>query len=88
MKRGRLEILKDTLKVIQENRNSIKPTILLRKSRMSSSRFKDYYQELISQGFIKEILNKEERYATLTEKGFRFLDRYKAIIEFIDEFDL
>ena len=88
MKRGRLEILKDTLRVIQENRNSIKPTVLLRKSRMSSSRFKDYYQELISQGFIKEILHKEERYATLTEKGFRFLDRYKAIIEFIEEFDL
>jgi len=87
-KREKLEILRDTLKVVQENRNAIKPTILLRKSRMSSSRFKEYYNELIESGFIKETTHNNEKFITLTDKGYKFLDRYKSIIEFIEEFDL
>ncbi len=88
-KRGRLEILKDTLRIIKENRNMIKPTVLLRKSKMSSSRFKEYYNELIQGGFINEIHNKnDERFIELTQKGYRFLERYKSIMEFIEEFEL
>ncbi len=87
-KREKLEILRDTLKVIQENRNAIKPTILLRKSRMSSSRFKEYYNELIGSGLVKETTHNQDKFITLTDKGYRFLDRYKSIIEFIEEFDL
>jgi len=87
-KRERLEILKDTLKIIQENRNAIKPTILLRKSKMSSSRFKQYYNDLVAQGFIKETIHNNEKFASLADKGYKFLERYKTIMEFIDEFDL
>ena len=87
-KRERLEILKDTLKTIQENRNAIKPTILLRKSKMSSSRFKEYYTELISQGFVKEISHDGEKFISLGDKGYRFLERYRSIMDFIEEFDL
>ncbi len=84
-KRERLEILRDTLRIIQENRNQIKPTILLRKSKMSSLRFKEYYNELISRGFLRE---NSDKTISLSEKGFRFLERYKSIIEFINEFEL
>jgi predicted transcriptional regulator len=84
-KRERLEILKDTLKIIQENRNQIKPTILLRKSKMSSLRFKEYYNELIARGFVKE---NNDKTISLSEKGFKFLERYKSIIDFIEEFEL
>lgn len=88
-KRGRLEILQDTLKIIRDNRNFIKPTVLLRKSKMSSSRFKDYYTELLSGNFIKEIIrSKNEKFISLTDKGFRFLERYKMIVNFIEEFEL
>ena len=87
-KRERLEILKDTLKIIQENRNAIKPTVLLRKSKMSSSRFKEYFNDLISQGFVKETEHGQEKFISLADKGYRFLDRYKSIIDFIEEFDL
>jgi predicted transcriptional regulator len=87
-KREKLEILRDTLKTIQQNRNSIKPTILLRKSKMSSSRFKEYYTELIAQGFIKEISHEGEKFISLGDKGYRFLERYKSIVDFIEEFDL
>jgi len=87
-KRGKLEILKDTLRIIKENRNLIKPTVLLRKSKMSSSRFKEYYNDLLEGGFVSEVHRKGERFIELTEKGYRFLDRYRAIVEFIEEFEL
>ena len=89
IKRGKLEIMKDILRIIQENRNSIKSTPLLRKSKLSSSSFKDYYAELIEKSLIKEITGKQgEKFIILTEKGFKFLEKYKTIINFIDEFEL
>ena len=89
VKRGKLEIMRDILKIIQDNRNSIKPTPLLRKSKMSSTGFKEYYIELIEKKFIREVtLEKKDKYVILTEKGFKFLERYKTIVDFIDEFDL
>ena len=88
-KRAKLEIMRDILKIIQENRNSIKPTPLLRKSNLSSKGFKEYYFELLKRELIKEITNsKGEKYLTLTGKGFKFLEKYKSIITFIEEFEL
>ena len=87
-KRGRLEILRDTLRIIKENKNRVRPTVLLRKSKMSSSRFKEYCNELIEEGFVNEVHEKDERFFEITEKGYRFLERYKAIVDFIEEFDL
>ena len=89
VKRGKLEIIRDILLIIRDNRNSIKPTPLLRKSQMSSLRFKEYYNDLMSRGLLMEISNeKNDKYVTLTEKGFKFLERYRTIIDFIDEFEL
>ena len=86
VKRNKLEIIKDILKIIQENR-SIKPTPLLRKSNLSSSRFKKYHSELLDKEFIKEthVKNKE---IVLTGKGEKYLEKYFTIINFIDEFEL
>lgn len=89
MKRGRLEIIKDILRIIQSSNNSIKQTPLLRKSNVSSSKFKDYIFELSEKGFIIELKNKhDEKIISLTEKGFKFLEKYQTIVDFIDEFDL
>ena len=89
MKRGRLEIIRDVLMIISENRNSIKPTPLLRKSQLSSARFREYFAELLEKGLVKQVSDeKEDTYITLTEKGFSFLEKYKSIVEFIDEFEL
>jgi predicted transcriptional regulator len=88
-KRAKLEIIRDVLKIIQDNRNMIKTTPLLRKSQMSSKRFKEFYSELIEKRFVKEIIDeKHGRYVILTEKGYKFLERYRTIIDFIEEFDL
>ena len=85
-KRNKLEIIKDILKIIQDSR-SIKPTPLLRMSNVSSSRFKEYYLELLEKEFIKETSRKNKQ-ISLTKKGHRYLEKYSTIINFIDEFEL
>lgn len=85
-KRNKLEIIRDILRTVQENR-SIKPTPLLRKSNISSSRFKGYYSDLLKKEFIKETYGKNKK-ITLTEKGQRYLEKYSTIVNFIDEFKL
>ena len=89
VKRGKLEIMRDILTIIRENRNLIKPTPLLRKSGLSSSGFKEYYLELIEKELINEIASKEgDKFIILTENGFKFLEKYRTIVSFIDEFGL
>ena len=60
----------------------------MRKSNLSSQSFADYYQELLSKDLIKEIEDKGKRFITLTDKGFKFLEKYKLILGFIEEFEL
>ncbi len=88
-KRDRLEVIHDILKVIRDNHNSIRPTPLLRLSNLSSQSFNDYIRELLDKGFVKEIKDKKgKRFITLTDSGFEYLDRYKMIKGFIDDFNL
>ena len=88
-KRDRLEVIYDILKIIMNKNNSIKPTPLLRYSNLSSSSFSEYYNELTAKGFVKEIADKKGRkYITLTDKGFNYLEKYRLILGFIDEFEL
>jgi len=88
-KRERLEVIYDILKIIQDSSNSIKPTPLLRKSNLSSQSFAEYSQELFSKGFVKELSDKKGRkHITLTDKGFKYLEKYGTIIGFINEFEL
>ena len=89
VKRNKLEIIKDILEIISKNHNSIKPTPLLRKSNLSSSRFKQYYKEILEKEFIKEKRDeKSNKTISLTKKGFKFLEKYQTIIHFINEFEL
>ncbi len=88
-KRDRLEVVYDILSIIKDHSNSIRPTPLLRQSNLSSRGFSDYYYELISKGFVKEITdNKGRKYITLTDKGFMYLEKYRLILGFIGEFEL
>ena len=88
-KRDRLEVIYDFLRAIHDNHNSVRLTPLLRKANLSSQSFYEYYKELLSKGLIKEIIDKKgKKYVTLSDKGFEFLDKYKTILGFIDEFEL
>jgi predicted transcriptional regulator len=88
-KRDRLAVIFDILRIIRDHHNSIKPTPLLRYSNLSSSRFSEYYDDLAAKGFVKEITdNKGRKYITLSDKGFKYLEKYNLILGFIDEFEL
>ncbi|RLG30326.1 hypothetical protein DRO03_04715 [Methanosarcinales archaeon] len=88
-RRDRLEVVYDILKIIRQHHNSIKPTPLLRYSNLSSQSFSEYLSELLEKGFVKEITDeKGKKFLTLTDKGFRYLEKYKLILGFIEEFEL
>ncbi|MBU2637731.1 MAG: hypothetical protein KJ955_02060 [Nanoarchaeota archaeon] len=89
MKRGRLEIIKGILEIIKEKRNSIQATPLLRMTGLSSKSFKEYYSGLLAKGFVLESVDRKgSRHISLSEKGFKFLEKYRMIVDFIDEFEL
>lgn len=87
-KRERLDVVKDILLSIRENRN-IKPTRLLYASNLSPQMFKEYINELISKNFIKIDINEQEKKTfSLTKKGNDFLEQYKIIENFVKNFGL
>ena len=87
-KRERLDIIRDILYAIRDNRN-IKPTRLLYASNLSPQMFKDYINELIEKGFIQlDIDKKEKKTFSLTEKGNNFLEEYRIIERFVENFGL
>jgi predicted transcriptional regulator len=87
-KRERLEVIRDVLKSINTSRQ-IKPTRLLYASNLSPQMFKEYINELISKGFIKfEIDKKEKKTFSLTPRGQEFLQEYKVIENFVENFGL
>jgi predicted transcriptional regulator len=87
-KRERLEVIKDILKSIRENRN-IKPTRLLYASNLSPQMFKEYINELISKEFIKlDIDDKEKKTFSLAQRGNEFLEEYRVIENFVENFGL
>ncbi|MFH1638584.1 MAG: winged helix-turn-helix domain-containing protein [Candidatus Woesearchaeota archaeon] len=88
-KRDRLEVIYDILSLIRQRNNSIKPTPLLRHSNLSSLGFTEYMGYLIEKGFVREVSDsKGKKSYTLTDKGFGYLEKYKMILGFIDEFEL
>lgn len=87
-KRERLEVIKDILNSIRSNRK-IKPTRLLYASNLSPQMFKEYVNELLNKGFIKlDIDDKEKKTFSITSKGNEFLQEYKVIESFVENFGL
>ncbi len=88
-KRDRLEVIYDILRIVKDNHNSIKPTPLLRKSNLSSQSFSEYIDELVKKDFVREVVdNKQKKFYSLSDKGFKYLEKYKAITGFIEDFEL
>lgn len=87
-KRERLNIIRDILLAIRENRN-IKPTRLLYASNLSPQMFKDYMDELLKKSFVLfQINDKGKKFISLTKKGNDFLEEYRMIESFIANFGL
>ena len=87
-KRERLEVIKDILIAIRDTRK-IKPTRLLYSSNLSPQMFKEYINELLGKSFIKlDEDDKEKKTFSLTKKGQEFLQEYKVIENFVENFGL
>ena len=87
-KRERLDVIRDILNAIKDKRK-IKPTRLLYSSNLSPQMFKDYINELLTKGFISlDIDEKEKKSFSLTPKGYEFLEEYKIIENFVENFGL
>ena len=87
-RRGKLEIIHDMLSSIQNKGGQIKPTHLLYKSNLSHSKMKEYLEELIQKGMVKEVYEKDKKMFVITDKGREFLMEFERIREFSESFGL
>ena len=88
MKRGKIDIIKDILEILRVNHGQMNYTPLLRATNLSSSRFSEYFAEILEKGFVAEKREGKSRVVCLKSKGREYLEKYRAIVGFIEEFDL
>ena len=77
MRRSRLEIYVDILKVVSEGTE--KPTRIMYRANLSWPRLQEYLDSLIRQGLLVEEERGERRRYRGTEKGFRVLRYFRAV---------
>jgi len=87
-RRGRLEIIADILRSIQNKEGRIKPTHLLYKSNLSHAKLKEYTDTLLKKGMIEEKLVKGKKMFFMRDQGHKFLLEFERIKEFSDSFGL
>ena len=59
LKRDRLKVIYDILKVIQNKNGKIKPTHIIYKANLSHSMLDEYLKDLIVKGFVEEKKDKK-----------------------------
>lgn len=87
-KRSRLDIINDILLSIQAKKGEIKPTHLMYKANLSHTQMNNYLQGLIERNFIKKIKVKEKDFITITDKGYKFIEKIQEMKEFEETFGL
>lgn len=87
-RRGKLEIIADILRSIQDKEGKIKPTHLLYKTNLSHAKLKEYIILLQKKGMIEERLVKGKKMFFMKDSGHKFLSEFSRIKEFSDSFGL
>ncbi|MBL7054630.1 transcriptional regulator [Candidatus Woesearchaeota archaeon] len=87
-RRGKLEVIADILRSIQNKGGKIKPTHLLYKSNLSHVKLKEYVNMLLQKGMIEEQQVKGRKMFFMKEQGHKFLLEFERIKEFSDSFGL
>lgn len=93
-KRERLEIIRDILLAIRTKGQKARPTHILYKSNLSSDMLKQYLADLIEKKFIieeEEIEKKSKKVNklySLTDKGYGYIDDFKAIKALMESYGL
>ena len=84
-KRERLEVIYDILTAASKE---LGPTRLLYASNLSPKMFRDYVAEMLEKKFIIETNDNGKKTYVLTDKGYKFLEKYREIVSVIEEFGL
>ena len=87
-RRGKLEVIADILKSIEDKEGKIKPTHLLYKSNLSHAKLKEYIHILLERGMIEEKLVKSKKLFFMKDPGYKFLSEFERIKDFSDSFGL
>ena len=87
-RRGRMGIIFDILRSIQNKGGNIKPTHLLYKSNLSHAKLKEYVDTLLEKEMIEERTVKGRKMFFMKEQGHKFLLEFERIKEFSDSFGL
>lgn len=88
MKRDRLQILHDVLSAIQEKGPEAKPTHVLYKANLSHKVLTEYMEEVLSQNLAQEKEVDGKKTYSLTEKGFKFLQDFQVVQNFLESYGL
>jgi len=88
MKRDRLQVIRDILKVVQDRNGRIRPTHIMYKANLSHQMLEEYLNELIEKELIREVPLKKGKSYSVTDKGFNYIQKYRMIAEFTDSFGL
>ena len=88
MKRSKIDIIYDMLRVTAEKGGHIKPTHLLYKSNLSHQRMKLYLDELKEKHMLVEKHEDERMLYEITDIGRKFLQELQQMKEFTEAFGL
>jgi len=84
--RSQMKIYVDIMRVIQREENRAKPTRILYGANLSYGRLLKHLDELKTLGVIEEIVESDDRFYKLTQKGIEFLNQFRAVERFATAF--
>jgi len=85
-KRETLEIIHDVLLAVRKGK--VKRTHVMYKANLSPKMLDQYLKDMISREFVDENKIGSGKVYSLTEKGYKYLQEYSVIVDFIDSFGL
>ena len=81
-----MKIYVDIMRVIQREENRAKPTRILYGANLSHDRLLKHLEELKTLGVIEEVVESDDRFYKLTQKGIDFLNQFRAVERFATAF--
>jgi predicted transcriptional regulator len=84
--RSQMKIYVDIMRVIQREENRAKPTRILYGANLSHDRLLKHLDELKALGVIEEVIESDDRFYRLTQKGIEFLNQFRAVERFATAF--
>jgi predicted transcriptional regulator len=84
--RSQMKIYVDIMRVIQQEENHAKPTRILYGANLSHDRLLKHLDELKTLGVIEEVVESDDRFYKLTQKGIEFMNQFRAVERFATAF--